>query len=150
MKPRDEFIGWTAKQRIKNINHIANNWRFCLIDKGYGSRVLSQFLKAIKRDWKAKFGLNLYLLETLIEPPYKGSCYLATGFIKLGETAGTRFLSISKEQYEECRKNKLSVVKRKQKDGTFCYLRTIKDAGTKKIILVKPLHRYFRKALCRD
>jgi len=29
--PRDEYIGWNKELRVKNINKIANNWRFCLI-----------------------------------------------------------------------------------------------------------------------
>jgi len=44
---RDNFIGWDRKTRLKNLQRVANNYRFCMIEKGYGSRVLSLLKKTM-------------------------------------------------------------------------------------------------------
>jgi len=153
MKPRDSFIGWNEEQRLKNLTKIGSNWRFCLMYEKLGSKVLSVFCRQARQDYKRIYNQNLLLIETLVEPPYKGTCYLAAGFVKVGQTTGHTFEVIdsfdTKEhamQYKE--KNSIkNVVNRSFKDGKTFLLKSI--VGTKKIIFVKPLHRYFRKELCK-
>lgn len=153
MKPRDDFIGWNEKQRLKNLTKIGNNWRFCLIDKGkgYGSMTLSKFISQVPKDYEKSYGDKLVMIETLIEKPYTGSCYKATGFTYLGETAGFSFevvaTFVTKEQAKKYKiENKIAGVTRTFKDGETLLLKPI--SSTPKLIFVKPLHRYFKKILC--
>ncbi|RMG66837.1 MAG: DUF4338 domain-containing protein, partial [Nitrospirae bacterium] len=53
------------------------------------SRVLSQNLKRLSRDYEQVYGHPVYLAETFVDlSVYKGSCYKAANFIYLGQTKG--------------------------------------------------------------
>jgi len=85
---RDRYIGWNADIRIKNLNSIANNYRFAMIYRGLGSQVLSMLRKEAPIVWKAKYGDRLVLLETLVKPPWDGTVYKAAGWQMIGMTKG--------------------------------------------------------------
>lgn len=149
MKDRDDYIGWNKDQRLRNITKTATNWRFCLMEKGYGSRVLSVFLKEAKKEWKKKFKENLVLIETLIEPPYTGSCYKGNGWILVGKTKGCQF------EWKE----KKDVLKTDQVVQKYFLIGGNKDTNkwkvvvgknTPKYIFIKPLHRYWRRELIKE
>lgn len=154
MSPRDKFIGWNEEQRLKNLTKIGSNWRFCLMDKGIGSRVLSVFCKTVKKDFKKEYNENLCIIETLVEPPYKGTCYKANGWKLVGETSGITFEAVAnfntKEEaveYKE-RENLKSCVCRSFKNGKTLILRPAD--GTKKLIFLKPIHKLWKKELLGD
>ena len=151
MKPRDDFIGWKKDQRLKNLIHTATNWRFCLLDKnkGYGSRVLSLLCHEAQKEWLKKFGNKLVLLETLVEPPYNGTCYKANGWNFLGETKGFQLAWKKKEDVLPTD----HVIQRYMKFNDETDLNMWKVCtgnNTKKLIFVKPLHRYWRKVLLKN
>lgn len=149
MKPRDDYIGWNKEQRLKNLVKTCTNWRYCLIDKtNYSSKILSLFVKEARKEWKKKYGDNLVLIETLVEPPYKGSSYLASGWKIVGETKGLQFAW----------KNKNEILPTDKVTQKFMKFGTEKDENmwkvvtgnnVKKLIFVKPLHRYWKKELCK-
>ena len=62
-----------------------------------------------------------YEYDTVIS----GTCYLASGFINVGKTKGTSFVSISEKEYNRKKELKFSAVRRRNKDGSFIYLKTI-------------------------
>lgn len=147
MKPRDDFIGWDKERRLKNLVNTATNWRFCLMEKGFGSQVLSKLLTESKKEWENKFGDSLVLLETLVEPPYQGTCYKANGWIYVGMTKGCQF------EWKE-KKDVLStdqVIQRyfeidgKRDDNKW---KVMTGNNTPKYIFLKPLHRYWKNVLC--
>jgi len=146
MKPRDDHIGWNKETRIRNLTKTCTNWRFCLMEKGYGSKVLSILLKEAPKEWKKKFGDKLVLIETLVEPPYKGTCYLANGWEIVGTTKG----------YQYAWKNKEDILPTDQVTQKFFEIGGKRDENkwkvvigmnNKKIIFIKPLHRYWKKEL---
>ena len=149
MKPRDDYIGWNKEQRLRNLTKTCTNWRFCLMDKGYGSKVLSVFLKECKKEWKKKFNDTLVLIETLVEPPYIGSCYKGNGWKLLGKTKGYQFewknkkdvlsTDIIVQKYFDINGNK-DINKWKVIVGT----------NKPKYIFVKPLHRYWKRELLKN
>lgn len=91
--PRDEFIGWNAQARKANIHLIADNTRFLILPwvrvRYLSSHILGQIARRISRDWLAKYGHPVYLLETFVEARrFKGVSYQASNWIYVGKTQG--------------------------------------------------------------
>ena len=122
LAPREKWIGWTAEERKARLHLIVNNSRFLILPgvhvKNLASRSLSMAARQIQRDWLAEYCYAPVLLETFVEPPYKGTCYKASNWIYLGETQGRG----RNDRYNEW-------------------------ALTKKSIYVLPLQRDFREVL---
>jgi hypothetical protein len=104
VKCRDRFIGWNNKQRMAKLCHLANNSRFCIVPdrcrllKNLGTMALKQLRIVGAQRWKEKYGDDLILLETFVDPmrgedyrgfdKRKGSTYLADNWIEVGQTQG--------------------------------------------------------------
>lgn len=122
--PRDHFIGWTSQQRQHNLHLIVNNARFLILpwitSHNLASRILGNVAKYLPYDWQERYGYTPILLETFVEQPrFKGTCYLAANWIRVGQTKGRGKLD---------RKNR--------------YALPLKD------IFLYPLHKHFRRILC--
>lgn len=120
---RDRFIGWTAAQRQEHLGLVANNTRFLILPwvrvPDLGSWILGQVAHRIGRDWLAKYGHPIVLLETFVEQQrFRGTVYRAANWRKVGQTAG-----------------------RTRQDRHTCIQVATKD------IYVYPLRRSFREAL---
>ena len=92
LAPREKWIGWTAEEKKARLHLIVNNSRFLILPwvrvKNLASRALSMAARRIQRDWLDEYCYAPVLLETFVEPPYKGTCYKASNWICLGETQG--------------------------------------------------------------
>ena len=92
LAPREKWIGWIAEERQAHLHLIVNNSRFLILPwvhiKNLASRALSMAARRIQRDWLSEYCYAPVLLETFVEPPYKGTCYKASNWIYLGETQG--------------------------------------------------------------
>jgi hypothetical protein len=122
---RDSYIGWTAKQRRRNLHLIVNNARFLILpwvqSRNLASRILSLACKQITDDWQAKYNYSPVLLETFVEMNrFAGTCYKAANWTQVGITQGRGKLEKSKQ-------GKLP----------------------KKYILLYPLVRDFKEQLCK-
>lgn len=103
LRVRDEWVGWTPRQRRARLALVANNSRFLILEEGrlpnLGSRVLALSLKRLSADWEAAYGHGLLLAETFVNGRrFRGTCYRANGWERLGETAG--FSRVSEDFYE--------------------------------------------------
>lgn len=92
---RDRWIGWDFRSQYGRLKLIANNSRFLILPDWHwpnvGSRVLSLIERRIVRDWRARFGHALLLLETFVDPRrFHGGVYRAANWIELGLTQGYR------------------------------------------------------------
>jgi hypothetical protein len=90
---RDRFIGWLAQQRQRNLGLIANNSRLLILPwvrvPDLGSWILGRVAHRIRRDWQAKYGHPVVLLETFVEAQrFRGTVYRAANWQKVGQTAG--------------------------------------------------------------
>jgi hypothetical protein len=90
---RDEFIGWSAEQRERNLALIANNTRFLILPsvrvRRLGSWILGQISRRIDRDWQAKYGHRIVLLESFVEQArFRGVVYQAGNWQMVGATTG--------------------------------------------------------------
>ena len=69
--PRDDYIGWSAEQRKRNLHLIINNARFLILpwvrSKNLGSKILSMAASRVVTDWQARYNYRPQLLETFVE-----------------------------------------------------------------------------------
>jgi len=93
MAARDEWIGWSADQRARNLQYIVNNSRFLILPwvrvKGLASAILARCARQLPEDWRRLYGYRPLLLETLVDARrFAGTCYRAANWTHLGQTAG--------------------------------------------------------------
>jgi hypothetical protein len=168
---RDKFIGWDNPTKIKNLCHLANNSRFCLAQprisiKNAASSTLKQLRIVGAKRWKEKYGDDLVLLETFVQPErdeeynnYKlrcGACYKADNWIFVGETQGNHIRKtpmrlwakedgergrLAREDPEECLKRYAGYLGEHSGSG----YNVTKVA--KKIMFVKPLVKDWKEKL---
>lgn len=126
LQVRDEWIGWTSRQRRNNLGWVVNNNRFLIFPwvevKNLASHVLGRISRRLSDDWETRWGYRPVLLETFVDPgQYRGSSYLGAGWINLGMTSG-RGLVRAGRRYET----------------------------SPKMVLAYPLCSEFRAVLCSD
>lgn len=90
---RDRYIGWSAEARRQNIRFIAYNLRYLLLPwvrvQHLASHILGRMAVRISQDWENVYGNPLYFLETFVDPErFRGTCYYAANWVRLGETTG--------------------------------------------------------------
>jgi hypothetical protein len=91
MKVRDQWIGWDDVTRGQRLQHVVNNSRFLILGniRNLASTLLSCVLKALSKDWQRRYGIEPYLVETLVDQKrFYGGCYRASNWQVLGETSG--------------------------------------------------------------
>ena len=90
---RDQWIGWTAKQREANLHLIINNVRFLILPwvkvKNLASKLLSLAAQIVPSDWLCYYNFRPVMLETFVETQrFTGASYKAANWIYLGQTKG--------------------------------------------------------------
>jgi hypothetical protein len=90
---RDQWIGWSAPQRVQNLQRIVNHSRFLILPwvrvKGLASKILAHCAHQVPVDWGRLYGYRPLLLETLVDSQrFRGTCYQAANWIRLGMTQG--------------------------------------------------------------
>jgi hypothetical protein len=124
MAPRDRWIGWSDQARQANLTRVVNNGRFLILPwvevPHLASHVLALATRQLPADWLAAYGVQPLLLETLVDPPYTGTCYRAANWIWVGQTQGRGRMD-----------------------------RTHEAQGSCKNILVYPLESHWRPHLCQ-
>ncbi len=93
LEDRDEWIGWTASQRMEHLPRVLNMNRF-LIRPGVrcenlASQVLGLCARRVAEDFERRYGLCPWLLESFVDRSrYDGCCYKAANWIQVGQTKG--------------------------------------------------------------
>jgi uncharacterized protein DUF4338 len=90
---RDRWIGWSVPQRERNLQFIVNHGRFLILPwvrvKGLASKILAHCARLVPADWETLYGYRPLLLETLVDAErFRGTCYQAANWIRLGVTQG--------------------------------------------------------------
>jgi hypothetical protein len=91
MKVRDQWIGWDDATRKFRLQHIVNNSRLLVVAhiRNLASMALSRALKRLRVDWLRQYGVDPWLMETLVDRRrFYGGCYRAANWTLLGETSG--------------------------------------------------------------
>lgn len=90
---RDGYIGWDSSMRAQNLHLLANNTRFLVVPwartPNLASHVLGRVAQRLSRDWQAKYGHPIYLLETFVQcDRFAGTAYRAANWMRVGQTKG--------------------------------------------------------------
>lgn len=170
---REAFIGWDNETKMRNLRYLANNSRFCLAQpkisiKNAASSTLRQLRIEGAKRWKSKYGDDLILIETFIQPERdedynnhksrNGSCYLADNWTNIGETMGNHIRKtplglwaketgergrLARENPQECLKRYAGYLGEHNNSG----YKVTKVA--KKLMFVKPLVKDWKEKLLK-
>jgi len=94
IKPRDRWLHWPARLVAQRRHLIAQNARFLVLAAtghwpNLASRVLRLGGDRLAEDWQRHFGHPVLAVETFVDPQrFKGTCYKAAGWERLGPTQG--------------------------------------------------------------
>lgn len=89
---RDQYIGWSARQRRERLHLLTNNHRFLILPwvqvPCLASHVLGMIARRLSQDWQTKYGHPILLLETFVDRRFQGTCCRAANWLCLGQTTG--------------------------------------------------------------
>ena len=93
MAARDQWIGWDDVARRERLPHVVANSRFLILPwlrvTNLASHVLGLSARQLALDWTQRYGVEPWLLETLVDPArFHGGCYRASNWLALGTTTG--------------------------------------------------------------
>lgn len=79
---RDDYIGWNAEARRRNIRFLFYNTRFLILPwvrvQRLASHILGRMAARISGDWQRMYGHPIYFVETFVDPErFRGTCYHA-------------------------------------------------------------------------
>lgn len=91
--PRDAYLGWDLGTKRARLPLVVQNTRFLLLPwvrvPHLASKVLAASLRRLRADWQARYGHDLLLAETFVDPTrFRGTCYRAANWVCLGPTRG--------------------------------------------------------------
>jgi hypothetical protein len=92
-QPRDAFIGWRPEARRRHLGLVTNNTRFLILAgvrvPHLASHLLGRISRRLSRDWQARYGHPIHLVETFVEADrFAGTSYRAAGWVRVGATTG--------------------------------------------------------------
>lgn len=96
LKPRDHWLRWKPTEVAQRRHLIAQNSRFLVRVNAHAypnlaSHILGQVAGRIGQDWQQAFGHPVLAMETFIDPQrFRGTCYKAAGWERLGRTRGCK------------------------------------------------------------
>ena len=93
LRARDAVIGWSDEQRRTRLALLTNNTRLLILPACHYPNLISCFMKRmlgrLSEDWQVRWHHPIVLVETFVDPQlFQGTAYKASGWSKLGATAG--------------------------------------------------------------
>ena len=89
---RDAYIGWRGRARVDNLALVVNNARFLILPEvrvyGLASFVLEAALLRLGADWHQRYGDQLQLAYTYVDPACSGYSYHKAGWTHVGKSSG--------------------------------------------------------------
>lgn len=103
LKGREQWIGWTDRQKKRRLPLVVNNSRFFIPEPYHipnlASKVMKLVLRRLTVDWQQVYGHGVLIAETFVDPSrFQGTAYKASGWTLLGKTQG--FERSRKDFYE--------------------------------------------------
>jgi hypothetical protein len=103
LKLREEWIGWSDRQKKRRLPLVVNNSRFFIPEgchiPNLASKVMKLALRRLSEDWQQSYGHGVLIAETFVDPSrFQGTAYKASGWMLLGQTKG--FERSRKDFYE--------------------------------------------------
>lgn len=93
LKAREEWIGWSDRQKQRRLPLVVNNSRFFIPEPYHlpnlASRVMKLVLQRLGADWQQTYGHGVLIAETFVDRDrFRGTTYKASGWTLLGKTKG--------------------------------------------------------------
>ena len=84
LKLREEWIGWTDRQKKRRLPLVVNNSRFFIPETYHvpnlASKVMKLVLRRLSEDWQQAYGHGVLIAETFVDPSrFQGTAYKASG-----------------------------------------------------------------------
>lgn len=94
LKDRDQWISWSATQRLERLKLIVQNRRFLVLtaqgeSPDLASQTMGAALRVLPAQWQEHFGYQPLLAESFTDPElHAGTCYKASNWEAVGFSAG--------------------------------------------------------------
>jgi hypothetical protein len=93
LKDREEWIGWSQRQKKRRLPLVVNNSRFLILEgfhvPNLASRLMRLCLQRLSQDWLNCYGHEVLVAESFVDGEQRlGTCYKASGWTLLGKTKG--------------------------------------------------------------
>lgn len=93
LKLREEWIGWSDRQKRRRLPLIVNNSRFFIPEPYHipnlASKVMKLNLQRLSADWEQVYHHAVLIGETFVDPEqFRGTTYQVSGWTLLGKTKG--------------------------------------------------------------
>jgi hypothetical protein len=92
LSARDAWLGWSDERRGEHLSGIVCNSRFLIVPgvvvKNLASHALGLLSRRIVADWRQRYGIAPWLMETYVEATRSGTVYRAANWIEVGLTVG--------------------------------------------------------------
>lgn len=104
VESRDKHLNWDKQVIGQKLKHIVNNFRFVILPwagiKYLASHILSRNISIVQKDWKKEYNVEAFVFETFVDQSrFKGTCYKAANWIKVGQTKGFAKTKIGYEKH---------------------------------------------------
>ena len=129
---RDRWIGWSKERKYERLKYVTNNQRFLILPgvsiKNLASKTLALNIKRISADWEDVYDHPILMVETFVDHSrFKGTCYLAAGWMPLGKTSGYGRMSGSYYYHGQTKTVLVKPLLKKAHDNSF---RSVSASGT--------------------
>lgn len=92
LSARDDWLGWSDDKRREHLSGVVCNSRFLIVPevvvKNLASHVLGLLSRRVVADWRRRYGIAPWLMESCVEATRSGTVYRAANWIEVGLTAG--------------------------------------------------------------
>jgi hypothetical protein len=93
LKLREEWMGWTERQKRRRLPLVVNNSRFLILKEFHvpnlASKVMKLVLQRLSTDWQAAYQHPALVAESFVDRErYLGTAYKVSGWTLLGQTQG--------------------------------------------------------------
>src|SRR3974390_2001499 len=93
LKLREQWIGWSERQKRRRLALVANNSRFFIPEPYHipnlASKVMKLNLRRLSADWQQLYQHGVLIAETFVDPEqFRGTAYQVSGWTLLGRTKG--------------------------------------------------------------
>jgi hypothetical protein len=93
LKLREEWIGWSDRQKRRRLPLVVNNSRFFIPEPYHipnlASKVMKLNLQRLSADWEQVYHHAVLIAESFVDPEqFRGTTYQVSGWTLLGKTKG--------------------------------------------------------------
>ena len=125
LKLREEWIGWSDRQKRRRLPLVVNNSRFFIPEPYHipnlASKVMKLNLQRLCGDWEQNYQHAVLIAESFVDPEqFRGTTYKVSGWTLLGQTKG---FQRSRQDFYEAHERPKQLWVRELREGARTILR---------------------------